>query len=42
MNKMGFKHKITTISEFMEIPLARFIILAANFCGYDGTTNELI
>ena len=26
----------------MEIPLARFITLAANDCGYEGTTNELI
>ena len=26
----------------MEIPLAIFITLAASYCGYEGTTNELI
>jgi hypothetical protein len=33
---------IPTVAELMESPLARYITLAANDCGYIGTTEELI
>ena len=42
LNKMILQHKIPTVAEFMEIPLARFITIATNDCGYQGTTNEFI
>ena len=39
---MSLGHTIPTVDELMGIPLAIFIILAANYCGYEGTTKELI
>ncbi len=33
---------IPTIAEFLESPLAKYITLAANDCGYSGTAEELI
>ena len=33
---------IPTIAELMESPLAKYITLAANDCGYSGTAEELI
>lgn len=31
-----------TVTELMASPLAKYITLAANDCGYGGTTEELI
>ena len=42
LNKMSLEHKISTVADFMEIPLAIFINLDENYCGCEGTTNELI
>ena len=39
---MSFEHKITTVSDLMEISLAVFITLDGNYCVYEGTTKELI
>jgi len=33
---------IPTIAELLESPLAKYITLAANDCGYSGTAEELI
>ena len=33
---------IPTVANFMESPLAQYITLAANDCGYSGTAEELI
>jgi len=33
---------IPTVVELMDSPLAKFIHLAANDCGYNGSTQELI
>ena len=33
---------IPTVAELMDSPLAKYITLAANDCGYGGTTEELI
>jgi hypothetical protein len=33
---------VPTIAEFLESPLAKYITLAANDCGYIGTAKELI
>ena len=41
MNKMSLDHKLPTVAELMESTLARFITLAENYCGYQGTTKEL-
>jgi len=32
---------IPTVAEFLESPLAKYITLAANDCGYSGTAEEL-
>jgi len=42
LNRMSIEHDIPTVAELMESPLARFITLAANDCGYGGSTKELI
>ena len=42
LNKMSLENKIPTVANLMEITLARFITLAANGCGYQGTTKEFI
>ena len=42
LNKMSLEHKITNFSDLMEIPLARFITLAANYFGYEETTKKLV
>ncbi len=36
------KDGIPTIAELLESPLAKYITLAANDCGYSGTAEELI
>ncbi len=33
---------IPTVTELMDSPLATYITLAANECGYSGTVEELI
>jgi hypothetical protein len=33
---------IPTVAELMDSPLAKYITLAANYCGYGGTAEELI
>ncbi len=33
---------IPTIAKFLESPLAKYITLAANDCGYSGTAEELV
>jgi hypothetical protein len=33
---------IPTVAELMSSPLAKYITLAANDCGYSGTAEELI
>ena len=39
---MSLDHGIPTIAELMEGPLSEYITLAANDCGYSGSTKELI
>ena len=41
LNAMELDH-IPTVVELMDSPLAKFIHLAANDCGYNGSTQELI
>ena len=33
---------IPTVADLMDSPLEKYITLAANDCGYSGTTKELI
>ena len=39
LNKMSVEHKIPTVYDLMEILLARFITLAANYYGCEVTTK---
>ena len=39
---MRLENKIQTVADWMESPLAVFISIAANYCGYEVTTNQLI
>ena len=39
---MKFREKFPRIDDIMASPLANYINLAANDCGYSGTTDELI
>ena len=39
---MSLEYKIPTLSDLMEISLARFVTLAENDCGYELTTKEFI
>ena len=41
-NKMSLELKISTVAELTESTLDIFITLAKNYCGYDGTTEDLI
>ncbi len=41
LNAMELDH-IPTVVELMDSPLAKFIHLAANDCGYNGSTKDLI
>ena len=36
---MRLENKIQTVADWMESPLAVFISIAANYCGYEVTTN---
>ena len=42
LNYMHLADSIPTISELLEIPIFKSITLAANDCGYEGTTKDLI
>ena len=42
LNMMELRDDVPTVEELLESPLSRFITLAANSCGYTGTTQELI
>ncbi len=42
LNKMRVEESCPTIAELLASPLAEFITLAANDCGYSGTAKELI
>ena len=39
---MSIKDSLPSISDLISSPLSKFITLAANDCGYNGTTEELI
>ena len=39
---MTLTDKIPTVADPMNSPLAKYITLAANDCGYSGTAEELI
>ena len=42
LSMMELKDDLPTVEELLASPLSRFITLAANSCGYAGTTQELI
>ena len=39
---MTMTDEIPTVADLMDSPLAKYITLAANDCGYSGTAEELI
>ena len=39
---MELLDEIPTVETLLDSPLSRFITLAANNCGYSGTTEELV
>ena len=39
LNKIILENKIPTVDDLMESPLAIFITIVANDCGYEGTTK---
>ena len=42
LSMMTLTDGIPTVAELRDSPLAKYITLAANDCGYDGTAEELI
>ena len=42
LNNIRVQDYIPSIQELLDSPLSNFITLAANDCGYSGTTKELI
>ena len=42
LNSMHLADSIPTITELIDSPISKFITLAANGCGYEGTTQDLI
>ena len=42
LNSMHLADSIPTITELLDSPISKFITLAANNCGYEGTTQDLI
>ncbi len=42
LNKMRVEESCPTTAELLDSPLAEFITLAVNDCGYSGTVEELI
>ena len=41
-NSMRLADSIPTIQELLDSPISNFITLAANDCGYEGTTEDII
>ena len=41
-NSMRLADSIPTIQELLDSPISNFITLAANDCGYEGTTKDPI
>ena len=39
---MAVGYQFLTVSDRMDIPLAKYITFPANYCGYGGTVEELI
>ena len=39
---MQLADSITTIAELLDSPISNFLTLAANYCGYEGTTEDII
>jgi len=39
---ISLEDSLPSISDLINSPLSKFITLAANDCGYNGTTEELI
>ncbi len=42
LSMLSMTDGIPTMAELMDSPLAKYITLAANDCGYSGTAEELI
>ena len=42
VNSMHLYDSITTIKELLDSQISKFITLAANYCGYSGTSEDLI
>ena len=42
LSSMNLADSIPTITELLDSPISKFITLAANNCGYKGTTQYLI
>ena len=42
VNSMHLDDSIQTIKELLDSPVSKFITLAANDCGYPGTSEDLI
>ena len=42
LNAMELRQDVPTVEELLDSPLSCFISFAANSCGYNGTTRELI
>ena len=42
LSMLSMTDGIPTVAELMDSPLAKYITLAANDCGYSGTAEELI
>ena len=39
---MVLENTISTVAELMESPLAILITLSINYCGYKGTTKDMV
>ena len=42
LNSMHLADSIPTIMELLDSPISKFITLAANNCGYESTTQDLM
>ena len=42
LNSMHLADIIPIILELLDSPISNFITLAANYCGYSGTTEDII
>ena len=42
LNAMHLADSILTITKLLDSPISKFITIAANDCGYEGTTQDLI